>query len=554
MTNFDKFKTYCRKFCVQTRLAVRICLSITAITTFATQAAAQNNPQEIRLDFNDAALSQVLKSIETQSRYTFFYNNDIDVTQSVSAHIASSDINSVVTAVLKGTDIAHRITDNRVVLFVGGGDAADDQERSISGKVTDAAGLPLVGVTVLVTGTNFAAVTDVNGGYTVRVPGSGAEIVYSYIGYQSQQRIVGSQTVINLALQESTAEIGAVVVTALGIKRDQKSLTYNVQQIAGDDISIVKDVSVVNSLVGKVAGVRINQSSSGTGGSTRVVMRGAKSLFGDNNVLYVLNGIPMMSLRSTQSDNYYEGAGVGDSDGISSINPDDIESLSVLTGASAAALYGNRGANGVILITTKKGSADHSTHVSYSNNTTFSNPFVTHQFQNTYGRQSGDFKSWGEKLGKPSSYDPNDFFQTGYNTQNTVSVASSSERSQSFVSAGSVNSRGIIPNNEYSRYNFTIRHGRELVKDKLELDTDFFFTKSESQNGVAQGLYYNPLLPVYLFPPSENFERLKTYEIYDSGRNFATMYWPYSNTGLDALSQNPYWITNRNMFNTTQNR
>ena len=159
MTNFDKFKTYCRKFCVQTRLAVRICLSITAITTFATQAAAQNNPQEIRLDFNDAALSQVLKSIETQSRYTFFYNNDIDVTQSVSAHIASSDINSVVTAVLKGTDIAHRITDNRVVLFVGGGDAADDQERSISGKVTDAAGLPLVGVTVLVTGTNFAAVT-----------------------------------------------------------------------------------------------------------------------------------------------------------------------------------------------------------------------------------------------------------------------------------------------------------------------------------------------------------------------------------------------------------
>ena len=350
MTNFDKFKTYCRKFCVQTRLAVRISLSITAITTFATQAAAQNNPQEIRLDFNDAALSQVLKSIETQSRYTFFYNNDIDVTQSVSAHIASSDINSVVTAVLKGTDIAHRITDNRVVLFVGGGDAADDQERSISGKVTDAAGLPLVGVTVLVTGTNFAAVTDVNGGYTVRVPGSGAEIVYSYIGYQSQQRIVGSQTVINLALQESTAEIGAVVVTALGIKRDQKSLTYNVQQIAGDDISIVKDVSVVNSLVGKVAGVRINQSSSGTGGSTRVVMRGAKSLFGDNNVLYVLNGIPMMSLRSTQSDNYYEGAGVGDSDGISSINPDDIESLSVLTGASAAALYGNRGANGVILI------------------------------------------------------------------------------------------------------------------------------------------------------------------------------------------------------------
>ena len=107
-----------------------------------------------------------------------------------------------------------------------------------------------------------------------------------------------------------------------------------------------------------------------------------------------------------------------------------------------------------------------------------------------------DSTRWGEKLGKPSSYDPNDFFQTGYNTQNTVSVASSSERSQSFVSAGSVNSRGIIPNNEYSRYNFTIRHGRELVKDKLELDTDFFFTKSESQNGVAQGLYYLSLIHI----------------------------------------------------------
>ncbi len=467
-----------------------------AIAAVPVQAQVKN----ITLKASNTPVSTVMQQIEEQSGYTFFYNNDIDVTQSVSAHIASSDINSVVTAVLKGTDIAHRITDNRVVLFVGGGDAADDQERSISGKVTDAAGLPLVGVTVLVTGTNFAAVTDVNGGYTVRVPGSGAEIVYSYIGYQSQQRIVGSQTVINLALQESTAEIGAVVVTALGIKRDQKSLTYNVQQIAGDDISIVKDVSVVNSLVGKVAGVRINQSSSGTGGSTRVVMRGAKSLFGDNNVLYVLNGIPMMSLSLRPSRTSLRRCG-------RRRQRRHFEHQSrrhrVAVGADGcfgrSALRQPRLPTALILTTRRE---KQGVSVYYSNNTTFSIRSSPISLPEHLRPSVGRFQKLGREARQALVVRPQRFLPDG------LQHAEHRQRGIEF---------GAQPVVRFGRFGQFARHHSQQRIFALQLHDPprtragqgqtrtrhrrAGLSPRASRRTASRGTYYNPLLPVYLFPP-----------------------------------------------------
>lgn len=414
----------------------------------------------------------------------------------------------------------------------------------------DEQGEALIGVNVSINGGSGGTITNLNGDFTIRVTKNDF-LKVSYIGYTTQMVKISDKTVYNITMASDTKALDEVVVTALGIKREAKALTYNVQEIKAAGITKVKDANFINSLSGKVAGVTINQSSSGTGGSSRVVMRGTKSLFGENNALYVLDGIPMQGLRTKQSDNFYESVEVADGDGISNINPEDIESMSILTGASAASLYGNRGANGVILITTKKGAIG-KPRISYSNSTSFSRPFITPEFQNTYGRKEGEFKSWGDKLEKPSDYNPLDFFQTGFNTMNSIAVSTGTETNQTHISFGSVNSEGVIDNNKYNRYNFTFRNSWDIVKDVLSMDMGLFYIKQNNQNSNGQGMYYNPLVPVYLFPPSDDMNKYVVYERYDADRNFKTQYWPYKNQGLGM--QNPYWIINRNMFNTDRDR
>lgn len=320
----------------------------------------------------------------------------------------------------------------------------------IKGSIKDSKGEALIGVNVKIKNSSNGTITDFNGEFSLKAS-TGDILEISYVGYKPITLTVSPNTSYDIVMKEDTETLEEVVVTALGIKRETKSLTYNVQEVKNDVITAVKDASFVNSLTGKIAGVTINQSANGIGGSTRVVMRGTKSLFGDNNALYVVDGIPLSSMRSTQPEGSFEMPDGGDSDGISSINPDDIESMSVLTGAAAAALYGVSGANGVVLITTKKGKEGKLT-VNYSNNTQFTSPFVTPRFQNTYGRKNDlVYESWGNKLATPSSYDPLDFFQTGFNEINSMNVTSGSDRNQTYFSASSTNSRGIIPNSKYNR-------------------------------------------------------------------------------------------------------
>lgn len=256
----------------------------------------------------------------------------------------------------------------------------------IKGSIKDSKGEALIGVNVKIKNSSNGTITDFNGEFSLKAS-MGDVLEISYVGYKPITLTVSPNTSYNIVMKEDTETLEEVVVTALGIKRETKSLTYNVQEVKSDVITTIKDASFVNSLTGKIAGVTINQSANGIGGSTRVVMRGTKSLFGDNNALYVVDGIPLSSMRSTQPEGSFEMPDGGDSDGISSINPDDIESMSVLTGAAAAALYGVSGANGVVLITTKKGKEGKLT-VNYSNNTQFTTPFVTPRFQNTYGRKN----------------------------------------------------------------------------------------------------------------------------------------------------------------------
>ena len=418
----------------------------------------------------------------------------------------------------------------------------------VKGKVVDKGGQAVIGANILVKGTSTGAVTDLDGNYTLSVSPN-ATLVFSYIGMKSQTVAVNNRKQIDVTLEDEAKAIDAVVVTALGIKRSEKALSYNVQKVDNSALTKVKEANFVNSLSGKVAGVNITRSSAGIGGATSVVMRGSKSIAGNNNVLYVVDGMPIGNASRGGDGGEYGRPGSGE--GISDFNSDDIESISVLTGPSAAALYGASAANGVIIINTKKGAAG-SVKVNFSSNTEFLSAGVMPEFQNTYGTESNTYRSWGKKLETPSSFNPRDFFQGGYNTINSLNLSGGTDKNQTFVSVATTHAEGIIPNNEYYRYNFSGRNSSKFLNDKLHLDISANYVMQGDQNMMSGGRFFNPLRPLYLFPRGDDFETVKIWERYDTDRRFNTQYWPYGTQGEDF--ENPYWIVNREMFTNEKHR
>ena len=418
----------------------------------------------------------------------------------------------------------------------------------VKGKVVDKGGEAVIGANILVKGTSTGAVTDLDGNYTLSVSPN-ATLVFSYIGMKSQTVAVNNRKQIDVTLEDEAKAIDAVVVTALGIKRSEKALSYNVQKVDNSALTKVKEANFVNSLSGKVAGVNITRSSAGIGGATSVVMRGSKSIAGNNNVLYVVDGMPIGNASRGGDGGEYGRPGGGE--GISDFNSDDIESISVLTGPSAAALYGASAANGVIIINTKKGAAG-SVKVNFSSNTEFLSAGVMPEFQNTYGTESNTYRSWGKKLETPSTFNPRDFFQEGYNTINSLNLSGGTDKNQTFVSVATTHAEGIIPNNEYYRYNFSGRNSSKFLNDKLHLDISANYVMQGDQNMMSGGRFFNPLRPLYLFPRGDDFETVKIWERYDTDRRFNTQYWPYGTQGEDF--ENPYWIVNREMFTNEKHR
>ncbi|GAB2686285.1 TonB-dependent receptor [Mucilaginibacter koreensis] len=420
---------------------------------------------------------------------------------------------------------------------------------SVNGKVLDEKGQPLPGVTIKVQGTQVATSTNVDGFFTINADAN-ATLVVSFIGYETQTIALNGRSSVTINLVPSSKNLNEVVVTALGIRRESRSLTYGVQTIGGNEVSRVPDASLVNSLSGKVAGAQITRSSSGVGGSTKVVLRGNKSVNGDNNALYVIDGIPMPRNNSAQIGGVFGGQDRGDA--IQNLNPDDIESITVLPGSSSAALYGSQGANGVILITTKKGTAGKTT-ISVNSNTTFDSPFIMPKLQTTYGQTDPNASdSWGPKITTPS-YDPRSFFNTGKTFINGISLQTGTATNQSYFSFESTNSSGIIPGNKLDKYNFSARNTSQFFKDKLTLDVSANYIAQNVYNRPYQGFYYNTLVSTYLFPRGVDFTPYKNnYEVYDPIRQVNTQNWPF---GIqDVASQNPYWIANRNINQDRLNR
>lgn len=415
---------------------------------------------------------------------------------------------------------------------------AQDDGKTVGGTVLDENGEPVIGATVTVKGTNLVTVTDIDGRFELKVP-NGSILSVSYLGYTTAE-VPATGENLTISLKPDERQLAEVVVTALGIRRSEKALSYNVQQVNSEQLTTVKSANFMNSLAGKVAGVNINASSAGVGGATRVVMRGPKSINQSNQALYVVDGVPINNRNNGETGSIFSKQ--PGSEGIADINSEDIESISVLSGPAAAALYGSAAAQGVIMITTKKGSKGR-VQVTISNSSQFLSPFKMPEFQNSYANRPGEVRSWGEKGGSPyGGFEPEDFFNTGTNIQNNVALTVGNDRNQTYLSVGTTNARGIIPDNKYNRYNFTVRNTTKFLDDKLTLDFSLSYVNQNDRNLMAQGQYFNPLVPLYLFPRGESFDAIRTFEVWDASRGIYVQNWNFGNA---LYMQNPYWVAKR---------
>ena len=524
---------------------------------FAGTASAQSVPVTLRV--SDAPLEQVLSAIEKQTTYLFVYDKNVDVACRVSIDVKDTPLNNVLNTLFQSSDIAYAVENTSIVLSQKAPAAQPGQPVTVTGKVVDASGMPVIGAAVIIKGTTIGTSTGVDGDFSLQVPPPSADAVLeiNYLGYEPIAQAVGSRTNITFTLRESAVDVDAVVVTALGIKRSEKALSYNVQQVNSEDIVANKDVNFINSLSGKVAGVTINSSSGGVGSASKVVMRGQKSISQSSNALYVIDGVPMFT---TARDGGTEFASQGTTDPIADINPEDIESMSVLNGAAAAALYGSDAANGAIVVTTKRGKAGY-TSVTVSSSTEVMSPFILPDFQNRYGTgdlnstESSFVRSWGNRLNSSNymGYNPrDDYFQTGVTGTESVSLSTGTEKNQTYFSAAAVNSRGIVPNNGYDRYNFTFRNTTSFLNDKLKLDVGASYVMQKDRNMTNQGTYNNPLVGAYIFPRGNDWGDIEMYERYDPARRLYTQYWPVGDAGMTM--QNPYWINYRNLRENNKDR
>ena len=510
---------------------------------------------KITIQKENITVIEALKEVEKQSKLSVGYN-DSQLTDkpAINLNLKNIDLEKALSIILKGTGFTYGIKRNYINIIPQPKTGAV-VIKQVTGRVVDEKNEPLIGVNIRVEGTDDGTVTDLEGKYVIKAS-IGSILSFTYIGYISSYVKIADKNVYNIQMSANVEALNEVVVTALGIKREQKALSYNVQQVKSDQLTNVKDVNFINSLNGKVAGVNINSSSSGVGGASKVVMRGTKSIEQSSNALYVIDGIPMFNFGGGGS---MENGSQGVTESIADINPDDIESISVLTGAAAAALYGSNAANGAIVINTKRGKVG-KLQVSVSSNTEFAKPFVLPYFQNRYGTGSSGKAgnsttlSWGTLLNDASrrNYEPRDFFDTGITYTNSITLSTGTDKNQTFFSAAAVNSEGIVPNNRYNRFNFTFRNTTNFLNDRMKLDVGASYIIQNDRNMTNQGAYSNPIVPVYLFPRGDDFNLIKVFERWDPARKIKTMFWPQGEG--DLRMQNPYWIAYRNLRTNDKKR
>lgn len=434
----------------------------------------------------------------------------------------------------------------------------------VTGRVTDVSeDEPLPGVTVLVKGTSSGTITDSDGNYKIEVK-EGQELVFSFVGYEQQIVTVNSQSVIDVAMTPDITQLSEVVITALGVEREKKALGYSMTEVDGEEVSTVKETNVINSLAGKVAGVVVSPNTFGPGSSTRVILRGNNSLTGNNQPLYVVDGIPMdnAGFGSSNSNNASEYSRADYGNGIADINPDDVASISVLKGPNAAALYGSRASNGVILITTKKGKSGTGLGVSFSSSVMYENPLVLPELQDSYGQGSqGNVElttgsSWGAPLdgasrpyftgeNRPYGAQPDnvkDFFRTGSNMINTLSLTGGGDNASILFSYTNAHANSILPNSEISKHNFNLRGFMKLT-EKLSFDSKVTYANIEGMNRPSLGTE-GVVANIYSIPRNIDFNDLKDFQNEED----------LSVRSYTDGAANPYWVLHHDRNDDVRNR
>ncbi|HVI43964.1 MAG TPA: SusC/RagA family TonB-linked outer membrane protein [Chitinophaga sp.] len=534
-------------------------MKLTAILILAISLhlSAKTYSQTVTLTGKRLKLYDVFNNISRQTGYEFVYDDKLlRGAGLVNINVNNAALTEVLDKCLKDKPFTYSIVDKIIVINprnkVTVTTAAVSPLAVIKGKVTGSKGEPLANVSVQVKGTTRGTLTGADGNFTINAESKDI-LVFSYLGYETKEVTVGDNTTLNIALTESNTQLGPIVVTALGIKRTEKSVTYATQQVSGVELTKAKDPNLMNTLNGKVAGLTIQSSSSGVGGSTKVILRGNKSGLGNNQALYVIDGVPMNNSTTNQPTTAYGGTAAYDGgDPISNMNPDDIESISVLKGASASALYGSQGANGVILITTKSGKAG-KTVINFSSGLTINQTAYRPDFQNTYGAtEAGKTQSWGPKLSSGAADNLSSFFRTGNTWTNSISLSGGSEHAQTYFSYANTSAKGIEPGNKLGRHNLSFKETGHLLNNKLTAEADVNYMTQKIDNTPLSGLYFNPLTGLYLYPRGSNLQQYKdNYEIANPSRNFLMVQnWPFN----EDVQQNPWWIVNRNPNSLNRNR
>ena len=514
---------------------------------------------QFNLSLSSPTLGSVIKEIQAQSDYQFFYDDKLASVQLESLNVSNLSLKETLDKAFSGKNISYKIDDKVVYLSMDNvpvkkETSQADQKITISGRIVDTKGEPLIGVTIMEKGTTNGGITDYDGNYTLNVS-SASVLQYSYIGYKSIEMPVDGKSVIDITMHEDTEVLDEVVVTALGIKREKKMLGYAVQELKGDELNKTGDPSVTSALQGKVAGLQMNTSATGLGGSTKITIRGNSSLSDNNQPLWIVDGVPF-SDNSTSDASMYGGVDRG---GASlDINPDDIESISVLKGPNAAALYGSRAGNGVILVTTKKGSKKDGFGVRYNGNFTWSQVAETIDMQDRYGQghiddkvgtaiySNADTGSWGPVLdgsmqeawnGETYAYSKygnklKDYFNTGFTQNHNVSISNGTEKSHFRTSFGHSDNKGVFPTEGLTRTNLDVNAGTEMNK-YLSIDAKVSLSRTKAENRPEYGTY-GAINQLMMIPNNIRLDDLRQY----SDDSHAHINWAGPNAGI----RNPYYV------------
>ncbi len=520
-------------------LLLLLCIILSYIST-----SAQDNRLTVHL--NHTSLGQVFDIIQKQSEYIiFFKDNQVNLSQKVSVNADNQTIEEIFDQILAGTNLNYKVFDRQIIIIkdkeipsdyglLGKGPV---KKKTILGKVTDEDGNPIPGVSVVVKGTTIGIITSSEGTYNLEVPETSLYLNFSYIGYKKVEEPLKDKSEINVVLTSENVGVDEVIVSALGLKRAEKALTYATQNISADEISKNQGFNFVSGLSGKISGIEITKSAAGAGGSTKVVLRGNKSLSASSEPLFVIDGIPMANNKGGQLGMF---GGSDQGDGLSQISTDDIESMSILKGANASALYGSQGANGVILITTKKGKEG-------PIKATLSSTFTVEKIQNTpdlqfeYGSVNNAKESWSTTKGKYPSDFVHNFFNTGMARINTITISGGSANTTVYFLFSNTAMGGIMPGNKYQKTNVTFKQSTKLFDEHLTVSSNVMLSEELIKNKNTAGYYLNPLTGLYFFPRDRDFASYaRDYQVFNTSRNMYLQNWFVK----DHFQSNPYWIIN----------